>query len=93
MRDFVRVAGGDKRNLTSVRRQRRLVVERRIIGQSFQPGAVCTNAIDVRLPEPVALRRKHDPPTVGRIRRMVVEPGSRQERMLLGAVGVGDVER
>src|SRR6202035_4895362 len=41
----------------------------------------------------VALRGKHDPFSVGRKRCVVVEAGGGKQRMLAGAIGVGDVER
>src|SRR5260370_25548722 len=64
---------GNESELGPVRRQCALVVQRRAIGEPFQPSTRWMNAIQIGLPESVPLRSKHDPLAVVRERSDVIE--------------------
>ena len=81
-------ARGDEGQGPPVRRQGPLVVERGVVGELLDSGAVRVDPIDVRLP--VRLGGEDDPLPVGGEGRGVLETPRRDQRPRVGAVGVGD---
>ena len=57
----MRTACGDKREVAIVRGERSLIVERRIISEAREAGAIDPDAVQIGLPEAVAFGSEDNP--------------------------------